>query len=155
MAWCLIPRTADVSRGMTSCCHLRPHPSTRRSSLCGQPLIAAPARFSRTINTCLPLPSKYTSSHFTHLPLAPSHPTLNLLTRLLQFIHIRLLVRPANTQPLLLTRLRNHVKVHMIDHLVGRAAVVLQNVIVHCTGSRGDFFEDGEDFEEGVVGDVG
>jgi len=45
-------------------------------------------------------------------------------------------------------------KVDVVDNLVRRAAIVLQNIVIRRTRSRGDFLQDREHLEEVVVGDV-
>jgi hypothetical protein len=70
---------------------------------------------------------------FLNFPL--SHPTLHLSQQRLQLILLHLRLRPPNAQPLLLIRLRNNMKVHMINQLVRRPPIVLQNIVVD--GARG------------------
>ena len=43
---------------------------------------------------------------------------------------------------------------HVVDLLVRQPSVVLQDVVVFGVGREGDFLEDGQNVEEGVVGDV-
>lgn len=46
-------------------------------------------------------------------------------------------------------------KMHMIDLLMRQPAIILQDIIVFGTEGFGDFFGDGQEFGEVVVGDVG
>jgi hypothetical protein len=74
-----------------------------------------------------------------------SHLTLHLPKILLQLLHIHLLCRPANPQPLRLIRFRNHVEVHMIDLLMRNSPIILQYVVVLAARCRCDLLCCGED----------
>jgi len=67
-----------------------------------------------------------------YLLYSPSPSKLRLQIRMqpLQRIEIRLARRPANAQPLRLVRLGDHVEMHVVDHLMRDAPVVLQHVVV-------------------------
>ena len=88
---------------------------------------------------------------FSHLSL---HLALYLLQQTLLIALLRLHSRPPNAQPLLLIRLRNQMKVHMINLLVRNAPVILQHVVVVEVLRNCDFLGDVQHFEELVVGDV-
>lgn len=99
-------------------------------------------------------------AHFTHISLLPlrhifSHLTLHVLRHLTQLIlGDALLHRPSDPQPFLLVRLRNHVEMYVVYHLVCCASVVLENIIVGCSGRCSQLLRDGQDLGERVVGDV-
>lgn len=82
------------------------------------------------------------------------HLALDILQQLLQLALIRLLRWPLNAQTLLLIRLRDQVKVHMIDLLVCNAPIVLQNVVVFDALRDGNLLRHGQHFGQLVVGDV-
>lgn len=84
-----------------------------------------------------------------------SHLTLHLLQQSLEFLHIPLLLRPRNAQTFLVVRFRDDVEVHVVDFLVREPAVVLQDVVVFAVERAGDPARDGQEFGEGVRGDVG
>ncbi|KAG9526731.1 hypothetical protein KCV07_g8, partial [Aureobasidium melanogenum] len=74
-----------------------------------------------------------TSNHISFLGVFfffPSHLRQDLLFELLELVLVTLLLRPADAQPLLLIRLRDHMEVHMIDHLMSNPSIVLQDVVV-------------------------
>ena len=83
-----------------------------------------------------------------------SHPTLHLSQQRLQLILLHLRLRPPNAQPLLLIRLGDNMKVHMINQLMRRSPIVLQNIVVN--GARGlcDALGHAEDLRQVLVGDV-
>ena len=60
----------------------------------------------------------------------PLHLRFNLPMQLLQRLHIRLTRRPPDAQPFFLTRLRNHVEMHMVDDLVCPPPIVLKDVVL-------------------------
>jgi len=94
-------------------------------------------------------------THTHHSPLPHSHLRLHLLQQSLQRLHIRLLCRPPNPQPLLPARLRNHMKMHMVNLLVGRAAIVLQHVEVARARRPRQPLRHRQNLGELVVRDVG
>lgn len=84
-----------------------------------------------------------------------SHLGLDLLQQCLQLVHVCLLLRPLDTQSLLLIWLGDNVEVDMIDFLVGQTAVVLQDVVVFVALRGCNLLGYGEQFREGVVWNVG
>ena len=92
---------------------------------------------------------------FPCINLRPNlHLTLDLLQQLRQLALVRLLGRPLDAQSLGFVGLRNKVEMHVVDDLVGDAAVVLQDVVVGEVLRDGDLFGDGQQLRELVVGDV-
>ena len=108
-------------------------------------IISSPFQSHHTTELAQPLP----------LPKAISHPRLNLLKQLLQLLHIRLLLRPPNTESLLAIRFRNHMEMHMINLLMRNPSIILQNIIILRPSRLNQFLNDGQDFGECVVRDVG
>lgn len=102
--------------------------------------------------TPLPHPTPSLLPTYLHLLLQL---LLQLRIQLLQPLLIIRLHRPADAQPLGLVRLGNHVHVHVSDLLVRQLAVVLQDVEVRGARGDGQLLGDGQEFRQGVVGDVG
>lgn len=78
-------------------------------------------------------------------PFTRSHLGLNLLEHLLQVRLLHLLRRPSHPKSICLIRFRYHMKMHMIDHLVRDASVVLQYVVVCTADCFGDVLGNGKD----------
>jgi hypothetical protein len=80
---------------------------------------------------------------------------LQLLEHLLQLGLVALLLRPADAQTLLLSRLGDDVDVDVVDLLVRETAVVLQDVVLLGSRGAGDLGGNGQEVGKAVVGDVG
>lgn len=80
---------------------------------------------------------------------------LHLLKQLRQLLLVALLHRPLHTKTFLGIWLRNYVYVNMIHFLMCQATIVLQNVVLLCTGRARNLGCYREDLRKRIVGNIG